>query len=51
MKPPRSAQKVYWRPDYSKLSFFDEQTENNIGYPQEDISLLPIQAGIHVMLF
>ena len=27
--------KVYWRPDYSKLSFFDEQTENNIGYPQE----------------
>lgn len=27
--------KVYWRPDYSKLSFFDEQTKNNIGYPQE----------------
>lgn len=27
-------EKVYWRPDYSKMSFFDCQTEKNIGYPE-----------------
>lgn len=27
-------EKVYWRPDYAKMSFFDCQTEQNIGYPE-----------------
>ena len=26
-------EKLYWRPDYTKMSFFDCQTEKNIGYP------------------
>ncbi len=28
-------EKAYWAPDYSKMSFFDAQTEKNVGYPQE----------------
>lgn len=27
-------EKVYWRPDYAKMSFFDCETEKNIGYPE-----------------
>ena len=27
-------EKLYWRPDYTKMSFFDCQTEKNIGYPE-----------------
>lgn len=26
--------KAYWRPDYAKMSFFDAETEINIGYPE-----------------
>jgi hypothetical protein len=27
--------KAYWYGEYSKMSFFDSETENNIGYPDE----------------
>lgn len=30
---------AYWAPDYSKMSFFDAETEKNIGYPQEYLTL------------
>lgn len=27
-------EKMYWHPDYSKMTFFDCETERNIGYPE-----------------
>ena len=30
---------VYWEPDYSKMSFFDIETEKNVGYPQEYLTV------------
>ena len=30
---------VYWTPDYTKMSFFDSETDGNIGYPDEYLTV------------
>lgn len=31
--------KVYWVPNYAKMSFFDVETERNLGYPEEYLTV------------